>query len=242
MISDHPLAAKTDLCPAHFFYSAFLLVETFLALNQPDKKGKVCAWVSVMLRSGTMPVTEWFLPASPQPSQCPDTCPWASHLGILESCRELDSYVFTDVPSREASIPEGTPATGESFLDEGTSSLKYSPSAEDPTLLSSEESSWYPGGPAGTHPLLSGIAPTHCRSKAGRARKRSTTKAVTKDILRKRRLAANARERRRMNSLNEAFDRLRQVIPAISSDQKLSKFETLQMAQTYIAALAELLH
>jgi hypothetical protein len=59
--------------------------------------------------------------------------------------------------------------------------------------------------------------------------------------MKKRRLAANARERRRMNSLNDAFDRLRDVVPSLGNDRKLSKFETLQMAQTYIAALYELL-
>ncbi|XP_050436340.1 protein atonal-like [Adelges cooleyi] len=57
----------------------------------------------------------------------------------------------------------------------------------------------------------------------------------------RRRLAANARERRRMNNLNEAFDRLREVVPAADAERKLSKFETLQMAQTYIATLHELL-
>lgn len=62
------------------------------------------------------------------------------------------------------------------------------------------------------------------------------------EIVRRRRLAANARERRRMNSLNDAFDRLRDVVPSLGNDRKLSKFETLQMAQTYIAALHELLH
>ncbi|XP_055599281.1 basic helix-loop-helix neural transcription factor TAP [Uranotaenia lowii] len=61
------------------------------------------------------------------------------------------------------------------------------------------------------------------------------------EVVRKRRLAANARERRRMNSLNDAFDRLRDVVPSLGNDRKLSKYETLQMAQTYIAALNELL-
>jgi len=55
----------------------------------------------------------------------------------------------------------------------------------------------------------------------------------------RRRLAANARERRRMNGLNEAFDRLRGVVPAAEDERKLSKYETLQMAQTYIMALHE---
>lgn len=58
----------------------------------------------------------------------------------------------------------------------------------------------------------------------------------------RRRLAANARERRRMNNLNEAFDRLRCVVPAADDERKLSKFETLQMAQTYIIALHDLLN
>ncbi|KAJ8924973.1 hypothetical protein NQ315_001138 [Exocentrus adspersus] len=61
------------------------------------------------------------------------------------------------------------------------------------------------------------------------------------EVMKKRRLAANARERRRMNNLNDAFDRLRDVVPSLGNDRKLSKFETLQMAQTYIAALHELL-
>ncbi|XP_054608643.1 fer3-like protein [Dunckerocampus dactyliophorus] len=58
---------------------------------------------------------------------------------------------------------------------------------------------------------------------------------------RRRRLAANARERRRMLGLNVAFDRLRSVIPKLESDKKLSKSETLQMAQIYISTLCELL-
>lgn len=64
---------------------------------------------------------------------------------------------------------------------------------------------------------------------------------INKEIMKRRRLAANARERRRMNSLNDAFDRLRDVVPSLGNDRKLSKFETLQMAQTYINALNELL-
>lgn len=58
----------------------------------------------------------------------------------------------------------------------------------------------------------------------------------------KKRLAANARERKRMQNLNEAFDRLRQYLPKLGNDQKLSKHETLQMAQTYISELYDLLN
>lgn len=60
-------------------------------------------------------------------------------------------------------------------------------------------------------------------------------------VVRRRRTEANARERRRMDGLNEAFDRLRHVVPSIGDDRKLSKYETLQMAQTYINALTDLL-
>lgn len=75
----------------------------------------------------------------------------------------------------------------------------------------------------------------------GTGSRRRSTKVPTVEVVKKRRLAANARERRRMNSLNDAFERLREVVPSLGSDRKLSKFETLQMAQTYIGALAELL-
>lgn len=54
------------------------------------------------------------------------------------------------------------------------------------------------------------------------------------------RMAANARERRRMHKLNVAFDRLREVVPSVS-DRQLSKYETLQVAQSYIQELAQLL-
>lgn len=64
---------------------------------------------------------------------------------------------------------------------------------------------------------------------------------VTPLVLRKRRLAANARERRRMKNLNQAFDRLRTFLPQLGQDRQLSKYETLQMAQTYITALYDLL-
>uniref|UniRef100_A0A1I8PBU8 BHLH domain-containing protein n=1 Tax=Stomoxys calcitrans TaxID=35570 RepID=A0A1I8PBU8_STOCA len=63
----------------------------------------------------------------------------------------------------------------------------------------------------------------------------------SQDILRKRRLAANARERRRMNSLNDAFEKLRDVVPSLGNDRRLSKYETLQMAQAYIGDLVKLL-
>lgn len=61
------------------------------------------------------------------------------------------------------------------------------------------------------------------------------------DVKKRRRLAANARERKRMRSLNRAFDRLREVIPTKGDDEIFSKYDTLRMAQTYIQELREIL-
>ncbi|PIC17518.1 hypothetical protein B9Z55_023735 [Caenorhabditis nigoni] len=66
-------------------------------------------------------------------------------------------------------------------------------------------------------------------------------KTPSPQLLRQRRSAANERERRRMNTLNVAYDELREVLPEIDSGKKLSKFETLQMAQKYIECLAQIL-
>lgn len=71
--------------------------------------------------------------------------------------------------------------------------------------------------------------------------KSNGTTKVTPDVMKKRRLAANARERRRMNSLNDAYEKLRDVLPNFGPDKKLSKYETLQMAQTYMHELKEIL-
>ncbi|XP_020499098.1 protein atonal homolog 1a [Labrus bergylta] len=72
-------------------------------------------------------------------------------------------------------------------------------------------------------------------------RQRAPSSKSTGGVHKQRRVAANARERRRMHGLNHAFDELRSVIPAFDNDKKLSKYETLQMAQIYINALADLL-
>ncbi|KAJ6661563.1 hypothetical protein lerEdw1_013802 [Lerista edwardsae] len=90
-----------------------------------------------------------------------------------------------------------------------------------------------------TNSVDSGLeADTQCRSgtvcavKCGSERLESAAK---------RRLAANARERRRMQGLNIAFDRLRKVVPQWGQEKKLSKYETLQMALSYIMALTRIL-
>lgn len=138
-------------------------------------------------------------------------------------------------------------------LDSGHMSDSYpdSPGPCSPPSVASGPDSWSWGAPGETHPLLS--APLHAKtifntsssksnlSSALSATSKRSSRNIAKDVLRRRRLAANARERRRMSGLNEAFDRLRMVVPPLTGDQKLSKYETLQMAQTYISALRDLL-
>jgi len=57
----------------------------------------------------------------------------------------------------------------------------------------------------------------------------------------KQRNAANARERDRTQSVNTAFTALRTLIPTEPLDRKLSKIETLRLAASYIAHLANAL-
>ena len=64
---------------------------------------------------------------------------------------------------------------------------------------------------------------------------------LPESVMKKRRLAANARERKRMDQLNHGFDRLRTVLPGLGPETQLSKYETLQMAQEYINQLSQLL-
>ncbi|CAL8319529.1 unnamed protein product [Merluccius merluccius] len=60
-------------------------------------------------------------------------------------------------------------------------------------------------------------------------------------VIVKQRNAANARERDRTQSVNSAFTALRTLIPTEPLDRKLSKIETLRLASSYIAHLANVL-
>lgn len=159
--------------------------------------------------------------------------PVLSGLSFSEHSSE-DEIVLTDLSSsaidksiKSASSNELTP---NSFGDESDSSCS---TKTNNSLESSTRSRKTP-------------AQKKSRAKKTTTAKQSRPKNIPRSapappVLKKRRLAANARERRRMQSLNLAFDRLRDVVPSIGDDRKLSKYETLQMAQTYITALCDLL-
>ena len=72
--------------------------------------------------------------------------------------------------------------------------------------------------------------------------KKSDSVDLPESVMKKRRLAANARERRRMDLLNQGYEKLRSVLPKdMGSETQLSKYETLQMAQEYINQLRNIL-
>ena len=54
--------------------------------------------------------------------------------------------------------------------------------------------------------------------------------------------AANMRERKRMQSINDAFEGLRSHIPTLPYEKRLSKVDTLRLAIGYISFLAEMLN
>lgn len=74
-----------------------------------------------------------------------------------------------------------------------------------------------------------------CRPR--RSRKRSH-RCVQQHV--HQRQAANMRERRRMQSINDAFDGLRAHIPTLPYEKRLSKVDTLRLAIGYIGFLTEL--
>nr|CEH19752.1 Cs-atonal b [Cupiennius salei] len=159
--------------------------------------------------------------------------PVIERLNFSENSSE-DEIILTDLSSSAADkcmkTPDNNISISSQFGDESDSSCSTK------TNHSLETSS------------RSRKAPTQRKSRVKKATNTKTDRPKTiprsappPTVLKKRRLAANARERRRMQSLNLAFDRLRDVVPSIGDDRKLSKYETLQMAQTYITALCELL-
>eukprot|EP00092_Neocalanus_flemingeri_P011220 GFUD01012086.1.p1 GENE.GFUD01012086.1~~GFUD01012086.1.p1 ORF type:complete len:272 (+),score=31.24 GFUD01012086.1:532-1347(+) len=65
-------------------------------------------------------------------------------------------------------------------------------------------------------------------------------KPISQDELMHQRNQANVRERQRTQSLNDAFSKLREIVPTLPSD-KLSKIQTLKLASKYIDFLNNVL-
>lgn len=61
-------------------------------------------------------------------------------------------------------------------------------------------------------------------------------------VTRNQRQAANLRERRRMTSLNSAFDELRTRVPTFAHEKRLSRIQTLRLAVTYIGLMTDIVY
>ncbi|KAM7380814.1 hypothetical protein PAMP_004087 [Pampus punctatissimus] len=71
--------------------------------------------------------------------------------------------------------------------------------------------------------------------------KRRARRLVTHQPYKVQRHAANIRERKRMLSINSAFEELRCHVPTFPYEKRLSKIDTLRLAIAYIALLREIL-
>ena len=117
--------------------------------------------------------------------------------------------------------------------------LPYSQDTLLPSPAYSTDSGVSEGSQPHTCPCTASLSyPPQPLSKWKAKQLKLTPQGVTR-----RRRAANARERKRMNGLNGAFERLREHVPSLASgqDKKLSKMDTLQMANIYIRHLMQML-
>ncbi|XP_062846874.1 fer3-like protein [Trichomycterus rosablanca] len=85
---------------------------------------------------------------------------------------------------------------------------------------------------------VNGFDCSGARSDEHKTRKNPRRKRKISTVQRQ---AANIRERRRMFSLNEAFDELRRKVPTFAYEKRLSRIETLHLAIVYISFMTELL-
>lgn len=78
-------------------------------------------------------------------------------------------------------------------------------------------------------------------SKPKPKRKRSKRRAPRFTGVSKQRKTANARERNRVRTVNDAFETLRKLVPVLPTEKKPSKIETIRLAALYIDHLTEML-
>ncbi|KAJ1522961.1 hypothetical protein ONE63_002098 [Megalurothrips usitatus] len=136
-----------------------------------------------------------------------------------------------------------------------------SPDSPSPTPSAAAAQAGLSGGQGGPPPMRAPSARAAARAAsrppngaggaggAGRAGSRARSARANRSRRRKptmnarernaRRLESNERERMRMHSLNDAFQALRNVIPHVNVERRLSKIETLTMAKHYILALTK---
>ncbi|MFH4977560.1 hypothetical protein AB6A40_004269 [Gnathostoma spinigerum] len=102
------------------------------------------------------------------------------------------------------------------------------------------------GGEPFSYSNSASLTPAQCsmgkkrKKRKYRCRYRSPESVIRSKKIR--RSKANARERKRMHSLNSALENLRKLLPKFPNEPTLTKIETLRMANKYINILVELLN
>ncbi|KAL8577913.1 hypothetical protein ACOMHN_011909 [Nucella lapillus] len=169
------------------------------------------------------------LPASPAdlPSLLSDWCD--SNSASMDSCDDD----LEDV-KREVSETGGVSENEHSFI--------VSPSTQDVAASPCSESQSSECQDKGDGKKCSAEAASDKPRKARRyskSRARCRSPSLVLKQKKTRRIKANDRERNRMHSLNDALETLRKVLPSFPDDSKLTKIETLRLANNYIWALSE---
>ncbi|KAG7503354.1 pancreas transcription factor 1 subunit alpha [Solea senegalensis] len=155
-----------------------------------------------------------------------------------------DDDFFTDQSSRDGHLDT------DDFLDEDANFLNshfqdyYSSGRAAPhdgdydlgNLSFSSSSSTFSYGCADSTPDMSPQTGHHHGGSLLKRRRRMRSEREMQQL----RQAANVRERRRMQSINDAFEGLRSHIPTLPYEKRLSKVDTLRLAIGYINFLAEL--
>ena len=142
---------------------------------------------------------------------------------------------YPEYPSKYPEYPQYSPATPPPTplsppYTPSPAAASTVPGAEAAEAAASPSFAFSPGSCPSTSP-----GPHRTSSSASRL-----PKIPPLEVLQQRRLAANARERKRANKINFAFARLRRALPGFT-EREISKFEAIQLARDYIAQLSQLL-
>lgn len=147
-----------------------------------------------------------------------DESHFLNHLGggSLSDSEEDHSEYSSDFPNATSVIVHKSPVD---HKENKAKKQSQQPSTSNQSKMSNQ--------PAGTKK----------RQRNSKSRPKSPSLVIK--LKRNRRLKANDRERNRMHMLNNALEKLRQVLPSFDDNGKMTKIETLRFAHNYIWALSE---
>ena len=138
---------------------------------------------------------------------------------------------YPEYPSKYPEYPQYSPATPPPT----PLSPPYTPSPAAASSVPGAEAAEAAASPSFAFSPSTSPGPHRTSSSSSRL-----PKIPPLEVLQQRRLAANARERKRANKINFAFARLRRALPGFT-EREISKFEAIQLARDYIAQLSQLL-